>query len=52
MENAYDVVVRIGTIALSEDEALDNLSDILFFIQDNLSLENYEIYVEKKGEYL
>ena len=50
--NDYEVVVRIGTMALSEDEALDEVADILFFIQDNLPLDNYKITVEKKGEYL
>ena len=48
----FDIVIRIGVSAMNEDMALDQYSDILFFIQDNLDLENYNIEVIERGEYL
>ena len=48
----FDIVVKIGVSALNEDLALDQYSDILFFIQDNLDFDNYSIEVIERGEYL
>ena len=46
----YDIVIRIGGIGMNEEEVLDQYNDILFFIQDNLPLENYSIDVIEQGE--
>lgn len=48
----YDIIVTMGVLAINEDEALDQLSEVLFFIQDNLSMDNYSIDVFERGEYL
>lgn len=49
--NDYDIIVKIGASGLSEDEVLDQYKDILFFIQDNIPLDNYSINIVKRGEY-
>lgn len=48
----YDIIVTMGVLAINEDEALDQLSEVLFFIQENLSMDNYSIDVFERGEYL
>lgn len=48
----FDIVIKIGAIGINEDEAIDQYSDILFFIQENLPLKNYSIDVIEKGEYI
>ena len=48
----YDIIVRIGSIGINEDEALDNVTDVLKLIRRELPLENYSIDVEEVGEYL
>lgn len=50
--NDYDIIIRIGASGLNEDEVLDQYSDILFFIQDNLTMDNYHINVVKRGEWV
>ena len=48
----YDVIVKMGTPALSEDEALDRFDWILKFIQEELPLEDYSIEVVEVGEWV
>lgn len=48
----YNIIIKIGTNGLNEDDVLDKNRDILFFIQDNVSMENYEINIEEVGEYM
>ena len=48
----FNIIIKIGAFGLNEDEALEQYSDVLFFIQKNLPMENYEIIVEEVGEYM
>ena len=48
----YDIIITIGATGIDEDEVLDKYRDILFFIQDNLELDNYRVSVEEVGEYM
>lgn len=48
----YDIIIKIGASGLNEDEVLDQYSHILFFIQDNLPMDNYSINVVKRGEWV
>lgn len=48
----YDIVIRIGANGINEDDVIDQYRDILFFVQDNLPLENYSISVLEVGEYM
>ena len=48
----YDIIIRIGASGLNEDEVLDQYSHILFFIQDSLPMDNYNINVVKRGEWV
>lgn len=48
----FDIIIKIGAVGLNEDEILDQYKDILFFIQDNLPLENFSIDIIEKGEYI
>lgn len=50
--NDYNIIIKIGAFGMNEDEALDQYSHVLFFIQENLPMENYMIEVEKVGEYI
>lgn len=50
--NDYDIVIRIGASGLNDEEVLDQYSHILFFIHDNLPLDNYSITVVERGEYV
>lgn len=47
----YDIIIKIGAVGLNEDEVLDQYNEILFFIQDNLPLDNFTINIIEKGEY-
>lgn len=49
---AFDIKITIGTIADNEDIAMDSISDILYFIQKELPMDNYKIEVQEVGEYL
>lgn len=49
--NDYDIIIRIGAIGMNEDEAIDQYSEILSYIRDNLPLCNYSVDVVKRGEY-
>lgn len=48
----FDIVIKIGSTGINEDEAIDKYKEILFFIQDNLPLENFSIDIIERGEYV
>ena len=49
---AFDINITIGTIADNEDMAMDSVSEILYYIQKELPMDNYKIEIKEVGEYL
>ena len=48
----YNITITIGCMGENESHALEQVSNIITFIKQELPDENYEITTEKVGEYI
>ena len=48
----FDIIIKLGVIALDENDAENQIDYILSELQSLIEYDNYKIEIKKVGEYL